>query len=345
MGNILGAKPTVKQVTDFVQKHWNHGSLPLVQYFKKGWFSFKFDSEEAMNAVLNKGPWKLKSNSIVLKQWTPYFSCIMESVAIVPIWILFPDLDPYLWTDSVLSKMASKVGKPLFADLYTTCHAMLSFARVLVEADVSKELPDQVVINAPFIGQSTQRIVYEWLPYYCKTCHKLGHLEASCKLNRPVVEKDKVTQAPEPVAVPKVAPTKGSKQVYRPVPAATPRVAPPDKVVTSECHELGGTIASSGEESLALSGQVDSECLRLGSPDLGKSKSPSPRKVVMHSGSHVLGYTPCQGRHSPKSGRVSVQGRHDLPAEDLVSPNKYSVLVTHVADTQLVEDPPDLPPQ
>ncbi|XP_074299590.1 uncharacterized protein LOC141630723 [Silene latifolia] len=161
MGNVLGAKPTLKTITEFVQKHWNHGPLSLVQYFKKGWFSFKFDCEEDMNEVLKRGPWTLGPNSLVLKQWSPYFSCIMECVSTVPVWILFPDLDPYMWIDSILSKMASKIGKPLFPDLHTTCQARLSFARVMVEVDVAKKLPEDVVINAPFIRNSVQRIIYE----------------------------------------------------------------------------------------------------------------------------------------------------------------------------------------
>ncbi|KAK9734356.1 hypothetical protein RND81_04G134000 [Saponaria officinalis] len=145
MGHVLGARPTLKQVTDFVNKHWNHGPLPLVQYFRKG---------------------------------------TMERVSVVPIWILLPELDPYLWTDTVLSKIASKIGKPLFADLPTTLQARLSFARVMVEADISQELPEYVVLNCPFTGQSVQRVVYEWHPYYCKTCKKLGHTMSSCKRNK-----------------------------------------------------------------------------------------------------------------------------------------------------------------
>ncbi|KAK9690046.1 hypothetical protein RND81_09G100800 [Saponaria officinalis] len=163
MGNVLGAKPTLKQVTDFVHKHWNHGSLPLVQYFRKGWFSFRFANKEDMNAVLRRGPWSMGSHSWILKQWSPTFSSTMECVSVVPIWVLFPDLDPFMWTDTILSKMASKIGTPLFADLPTTLQARLSFARVMVEMD---------------------RIVYEWLPYYCKTCKKLGHIMSSCKKNK-----------------------------------------------------------------------------------------------------------------------------------------------------------------
>ncbi|XP_074315737.1 uncharacterized protein LOC141651945 [Silene latifolia] len=138
-----------------------------------------------MNEVLRQDPWMVGPNSLILKQWSPSFSMEMEKVAKVSIWILFPGLDPYLWSDVVLSKMASKVGKPLFADPVSTAKSKLSFARVLVEADVSHDLPTHVNINTPHLGQVSQKIIYEWLPYFCKCCGKLGHTSSTCKWNKP----------------------------------------------------------------------------------------------------------------------------------------------------------------
>ncbi|KAK9689106.1 hypothetical protein RND81_09G035700 [Saponaria officinalis] len=83
----------------------------------------------------------------------------MDKVSVVPIWVLLPGLDPYLWSDIVLSKIASKIGTPLFADKTTTCQGRLSFARMLVEP-----------------------VEYEWIPYYCSECGKLGHEVSKCRV-------------------------------------------------------------------------------------------------------------------------------------------------------------------
>ncbi|XP_074277354.1 uncharacterized protein LOC141600992 [Silene latifolia] len=183
MGHLIGSKPTLTQVSDFVSKHWASIASPVVQYYKKGWFSFRFTSEAEMNMVLQKGPWKIGSSSLILKHWSPSFSFEMERVSWVPVWVLFHDLDPYLWSSTVLSKMASKIGKPLFADVPTTYKAKLSFARVLIEVDISSSLPVEISLNTPF-GPSTQRIEYEWLPFYCSECGKMGHKSNSCKKTR-----------------------------------------------------------------------------------------------------------------------------------------------------------------
>ncbi|XP_074265658.1 uncharacterized protein LOC141588102 [Silene latifolia] len=181
MGHIGGSKPSVAVVQGFVSKYWGKFAAPVVQYFRKGWFSFRFSSHEEMNVVLKKGPWKIGGNSLVLKHWSPMFSFEMEKVSRVPVCVLFSGLDPFLWSDVVLSKISSKLGRPLFADPTTTTKAKLSFARVLIGMDVSKNMPNQVVLNIPYLGQVTQKVVYEWYPYFCKGCGRLGYTLDSCK--------------------------------------------------------------------------------------------------------------------------------------------------------------------
>ncbi|XP_074271075.1 uncharacterized protein LOC141594996 [Silene latifolia] len=204
MGNFLGAKPKIKEVDEYVQKYWKNVTRPIVQYYKKGWYSFRFLSEADMNEILKGGPWNMGTSTLVLKQWTPMFSKEMDSVSIVPAWILFPDLDPFMWSNKVLSKMASVVGKPLFADLPTTYKSKLSFARVLVEVDVAGDLHTTMQLNSPNRGETTQRIIYEWLPHYCHCCRKLGHVTEKCKFTKinnklDEIRKTKVTQTYKPV--------------------------------------------------------------------------------------------------------------------------------------------------
>ncbi|XP_074300066.1 uncharacterized protein LOC141631271 [Silene latifolia] len=352
MGNVLGAKPSQQTVSEFTQKHWNFGPLPLVQYFKKGWFSFKFDSEEAMNVVLRGGPWKIGSNSLVLKQWSPHFSCIMECVTIVPVWILFPDLDPYMWTDSILSKMASKIGKPLFADLHTTCKARLSFARILVEVDISKDLPDHIDINAPFIGHSSQRIVYEWLPYYCKTCFKLGHTDKESQkgIDTPADAPKSTTIAQKAHGPPGVIGQKkhAGKQVSKPVTTVSPVTDPPSCVVAPTDQ-----VTSVTPGSVAIASDTNSVTIVLDPPVGSGRKKKSGKQVskpattdpvlgpsiqLPDSGCHLLGGTSApqlvestvllEGANSecPVLGSPPLVGQTVSPSVDAVKHSECSVL-------------------
>ncbi|XP_074266130.1 uncharacterized protein LOC141588596 [Silene latifolia] len=147
----------------------------------------------------------------------------MDSITTVPIWILFPNLDPFLWSNSALSKLASKIGKPLFSDLPTTCKATLSFARVMVETDIAGPLPDELLFSTPYHEVSSQRIAYEWMPYYCESCKKLGHTKDHSKPNAKGKQNDKDNQ-------------KGKKR--KNTPAVTSSTLAP---MTSECSEPGAT--------------------------------------------------------------------------------------------------------
>ncbi|XP_074306377.1 uncharacterized protein LOC141641621 [Silene latifolia] len=134
-----------------------------------------------MNSILRGNAWSLSGHSLLLKQWTPLFPTQLDTISKVPVWVLFHNLDPHLWSASALSKIASKIGTPLYADPVTTNKERLSFAHVMVEVDLSGHLPDNVVINSPFMGQIIQDVEYEWLPYYCTHCKKLGHEKKVCK--------------------------------------------------------------------------------------------------------------------------------------------------------------------
>ncbi|KAK9672862.1 hypothetical protein RND81_12G130100 [Saponaria officinalis] len=76
----------------------------------------------------------------------------------------------------------------------------------MIEVDVAQVLPEFVLLNSPYTGHTAQRIVYEWVPYYCKTCKKLGHTEGTCRNNKKKDEVKKVdsqvgAQIDDPIVV------------------------------------------------------------------------------------------------------------------------------------------------
>lgn len=77
----------------------------------------------------------------LLKLWTPSMRLDNKDVRIVPVWIQLPGLEVQFWSMKGLSKIASKVGKPLFDEKCTVHKEKISFARVLVEMDLSKIPP------------------------------------------------------------------------------------------------------------------------------------------------------------------------------------------------------------
>ncbi|KAK9665887.1 hypothetical protein RND81_14G143200 [Saponaria officinalis] len=175
VGFVLGGNPHVNAMSEFTAKHWNHVARPQILFHSKGWFFFKFASKADMEVILKGGPWNFKTRQLILKPWTTSFSFVKERVSTVPVWVLLPNLDVQFWSAKALSKIASRVGKPLYTDKCTECKAKISFARVLVEVELMKDLIYEVRIQGPF-GHSNEK------------CKKLAKVRAKEVVVEPAVE-------------------------------------------------------------------------------------------------------------------------------------------------------------
>lgn len=67
------------------------------------------------------------------------------------------------------------LGVPLFDDECTFKVQRISYARVLIEIDVTKVLPKSVMIEGFGGNVFEQETVYEWVPPFCERCCKVGH--------------------------------------------------------------------------------------------------------------------------------------------------------------------------
>lgn len=76
----------------------------------------------------------------------------------------------------------------------------LTYARVLVEMRITRELPDFIPVTMPH-GVYKQPVRYEWKSMYCPKCLKLGHLEDECTTVIPQTTewKETVNNDPKPV--------------------------------------------------------------------------------------------------------------------------------------------------
>jgi len=152
--------------------HWIHRS---------GWIVFKFQTEEDRMKVLNGGPYFAYGRNLMLKVMPRCFRFGDEEVTKFPVWIQLPDLPLDCWNVRALSKITSRIGKPISTDKMTRTKERLSFARVMVEVDASKEPVKSVEISLPTGVVYHQTVVYEFMPKYCIKCKTCGHGEEDCK--------------------------------------------------------------------------------------------------------------------------------------------------------------------
>ncbi|XP_021766230.1 uncharacterized protein LOC110730713 [Chenopodium quinoa] len=93
-----------------------------------------------------------------------------------------------------LSRIGSLLGIPICSDECTTRQLRVSFAKVLIEIDVTKPFPKSVFVESPSKEILELKVVYEWTPPFCSKCNKVGH---DCSAKAPTVSKQLVTAAPK----------------------------------------------------------------------------------------------------------------------------------------------------
>ncbi|PWA78096.1 hypothetical protein CTI12_AA216550 [Artemisia annua] len=106
----------------------------------------------------------------------------------------------HAWNVDGIYRIASGVGNPLVMDKFTTdmCekgYGRASFARVLVEVDAAKGLPDSVEVWYRSLNSSMKlKVEYAWQPPLCTQCCVFGHSIEKC-VYKVATEAEKVSKA------------------------------------------------------------------------------------------------------------------------------------------------------
>lgn len=85
------------------------------------------------------------------------------------------------WNTQAISRIASKLGKPLCLDKNTHERKRISYAHILIEIDTSVIHVDSFEVRLPSSTQYTQYVTYAHLPKFCVHCYLFGHHKDKCK--------------------------------------------------------------------------------------------------------------------------------------------------------------------
>ncbi|XP_019070681.2 uncharacterized protein [Solanum lycopersicum] len=198
MTYVIGECPGYNTMNRYILMNWSKVNKPEVFLHEEGYYIIKLKSLNDMNEVLYLGPYTISNRPIILKQWSAEFEFGEEFLTEIPLWANFPKLPLNCWGDGSLSRIASAIGVPLFADECTTKQTRISYARMLVELNVTKPVPEKITVMDPNGRTFMQDVVMEWKPLYCDKCQRIGHqcqdttMEDQPKKRRPW---KKVTQA------------------------------------------------------------------------------------------------------------------------------------------------------
>ncbi|GJV73820.1 zinc knuckle CX2CX4HX4C containing protein [Tanacetum coccineum] len=168
-----------------------------------GFFFFQFKTPKGLEDVLENGPWMIRKSPIILKKWNMNTRLCKDELARILVWVKIHDVPIQAFTEDGLSIIASKIGKPIMLDSYTSSMCIKSwgrssFARCLIEINAEDVLLDSLTIGIPCEddGFSIEivSIEYEWKPPRCDLCKIFGysHDYYPKKVLIPIVDTSKV---------------------------------------------------------------------------------------------------------------------------------------------------------
>lgn len=171
---ILGGDISMYMLKNFMEKAWNFVSLPDMYYHDDGYFMLRFKSHADMDAVLMKGPYTIRNMPLILQEWRPDFDLKKDMLSTIPIWVKLPKLPLHLWGETSLNKIGSAIGIPLVTDECTTHRLRVSYARILVEVDITQKMLDEITITDNKGLKRKQPIEYEWRKNSVRSARQLG---------------------------------------------------------------------------------------------------------------------------------------------------------------------------
>lgn len=145
----------------------------------KGFFIVTFLETEERDNILNEGPWFWGSAGLFVTPWFSGFDANTMVVSRMPVWVRLHNLPLHFWHFKSLTAIGNSLGRMLKIDTDRHLKGIFTFARICVEVDLSKGLPESIFLTFNNI-QWKQSLDYENTAFRCRGCQQTGHLLKAC---------------------------------------------------------------------------------------------------------------------------------------------------------------------
>ncbi|GKD33322.1 RNA-directed DNA polymerase, eukaryota, reverse transcriptase zinc-binding domain protein, partial [Tanacetum coccineum] len=155
-GYFVGYKMSYQELRYNIFRMWGKFGLKSVIPNGNGVFLCKFKSIKGIQSVVEMGPWMVNGKPMFVQKWDPSVS--------------LDKAEPNQTTTNMCNLGNGRPG----------------FARVLVDVEAGKGLPDRIDIvyqnkEGVITGNKSVNVNYDWVPLMC-TCFKMfGHNDKNCK--------------------------------------------------------------------------------------------------------------------------------------------------------------------
>ncbi|GJU42757.1 hypothetical protein Tco_1195714 [Tanacetum coccineum] len=170
---LSGKRLAFMLVEKYVKNTWAKFGLERV-ILRNGLFLFQFSTREGMERVLENGSWLIRLVPLILNIWSPNTILKKDEITSAPVWVKLHNVLIVAYSETGLSLITKKMGRPLMLDTYTSDMCLNpwgrnSYARALIEVSAANALLDSIVVIIPLPNGKghtleTIEIEYEWKP-------------------------------------------------------------------------------------------------------------------------------------------------------------------------------------
>lgn len=169
--------PRSQDLYAWIHENWTHHCK--IFFCSKGYFIVLFGNIKHYEKALEEGPWFMGTAGLFLTPWFPDFDPATTVITKTPVWIRLPNLPAHLWNTRVFRAIGDTLGSFIHGDSWQVSKGLYSYARVCVELDLSKGLPEQINLKInDFVW--IQTLDYENTAFRCRHCHQSGNLQNTC---------------------------------------------------------------------------------------------------------------------------------------------------------------------
>ncbi|MCO5572210.1 hypothetical protein L7F22_025962 [Adiantum nelumboides] len=186
IGMIAGPRSPVEVLRGWIRNHWGTigAEVEMVQALSKNQYVIVFKTPEMAFKVLSSGKWLIRTSPLCLFKWNKDYNPERDALNRFPVWVEFPNLP--LHYHNHLRVIGSAMGKVL-GGISREEYVPSWHPQVLIEMDVSRELPQSIIIALDDGESFEQPVIYKYLPNACFHCEIKGHFVRDCPIKNPAV--------------------------------------------------------------------------------------------------------------------------------------------------------------
>lgn len=186
LGKIYTEKSLSKKVIkSMIKKGWGNPKGLSIVDISPNIFLFNFTDLETSNRILEKAPWNILGQVLILKQWNPQISVHEIDFTHAPYWIQIHGMPLEFFSKQNAAHTGSKIGEVIdVEDPFHGTTIKRSFLRVRVLLNTKNPLPAGFWIPRLHFPKIWVQLRYEKLMDYCYNCGRLRHDQRACRHKR-----------------------------------------------------------------------------------------------------------------------------------------------------------------